>query len=745
MSGPSPKKPVKPPLASGQPPLKPAAVPAKPVVPGAPAPAKPVAPAPASPRPAAPKAATPKAVPPKAPPTQRAPARSQPSSAARPAPGNDPGETAGVPGAAARPAAAAAAPADPLVGTTLGRCRIEARIGQGRTATVYRAHHTALEATVAIKVLLPQARAVPEIVEKFATEARAIARIDNENVLKIYDVGQEGEQHFLVMELLDGDSILDVLQRESRFEPLDALRVTRQAANGLAAAHAVGIIHRDVKPQNLVLLQDGTVKLVDFGLAAGDETGSQRVGTPHYMAPEVCESGQAVPQTDVYALGISLFHMLTGQPPYAGKAVKEILASHVKGEPLHPERKVTNLPREIAELVRRLTKRNAAERPTAAEAVTELDRIGGQDLRKKDALRARSARYRSRREARRKASPVPLIAGGVVVLGGLGALLAFAGGSSGGETPPAPVSAPRPGPAPVAAPPPETAAERAAREKREEAERSKKRELEAAQALKGVEGWIRENWRGPSDTDAVLARYRNFRTEWKGTEAAKAAEERLKQIPAGKLHPHPDRSWSDAEAVEATRTQWSEVLPQVEALLGQGDFAGAKGRVPTAVEDAGGQPAVELRFWADVTQHAEELQQGLAGAVEALPERDRALPLARGAARVKRVLGPAGFEVEIERKTAVVPWAEVPPAEVFRLAQAAFTGKPARLHLTLMAFAWIHGLSDEFWAADLELGTGDGARTYAREIAAYKRGFEARAAQKAAEREGRKGSGGPGK
>ena len=146
------------------------------------------------------------------------------------------------------------------------------------------------------------------MVEKFATEARAIAKIDNENVLKIYDVGLEGEQHFLVMELLDGESILDLITREGRLEPLDALRVARQAANGLAAAHAQGIIHRDVKPENLVLLEDGTVKLVDFGLAVGDDAGSQRVGTPHYMAPEICEDGQAEPERRLRARRHALPH-----------------------------------------------------------------------------------------------------------------------------------------------------------------------------------------------------------------------------------------------------------------------------------------------------------------------------------------------------------------------------------------------------------------------------------------------------
>ena len=166
---------------------------------------------------------------------------------------------------------------------------------------------------------------MPELVERFHSEAKAIAKIDNENVLKIYDVGTEGEHHYMVVELLEGEEILrpDPAREEQVEVPTDALRILRQAANGLAAAHAKGIIHRDIKPQNLFLLEDGTVKVVDFGLARPATTSRrERVGTPHYMAPEVCETGVADLGSDVYALGIVLYHLLIGHPPYAGERVQ---------------------------------------------------------------------------------------------------------------------------------------------------------------------------------------------------------------------------------------------------------------------------------------------------------------------------------------------------------------------------------------------------------------------------------------
>jgi serine/threonine-protein kinase len=291
-----------------------------------------------------------------------------------------------------------------LIGRVLARCKLEARIGIGRTAVVYRAHHEALDATVAVKILLPEAAAKEEIVQSFETEARAIARIDNENVLKIYDVGAEGDLHYIVMELLEGDSILDLIERDERLDVMDALRITRQTAAGLVAAHANGIVHRDVKPQNLVLLEDGTVKLVDFGLAGEAEGDVRRVGTPHFMAPETCESGDAGARSDIYSLGITLYHMLVGQPPYKGQDVPQILKSHIQGEPLHPGQKRPGLPKPVSELVRAMTRRQPEDRPTAAEVVDTLDGIGGQSLREKGTLRRRRSRLRTRIATRKERS-----------------------------------------------------------------------------------------------------------------------------------------------------------------------------------------------------------------------------------------------------------------------------------------------------------------------------------------------------
>ena len=310
---------------------------------------------------------------------------------------------------------------DPHIGRVIGRCRIEAQIGRGRTAVVYRAHHQALDGTVAVKILLPQAAATPQIVESFETEARAIARIDNENVLKIYDVAREGDVHAIVMELLDGEEMLDIVQREDRLDLMDALRITRQAANGLAAAHERGIVHRDVKPQNLVLLENGTVKLVDFGLAGAADAG--RVGTPHFMAPETCEDGSASTASDIYSLGVTLYHFLVGEPPHAGQDVPSIMRSHIRGEPLRPERGRPGLPREVGDLVRRMTAKDPAARPSATEVIAQLDAIGGEALQEKSGLRRRRSRMRARIQAGRRPNLVAPVAVILAVL--ILALIAF--------------------------------------------------------------------------------------------------------------------------------------------------------------------------------------------------------------------------------------------------------------------------------------------------------------------------------
>jgi len=312
---------------------------------------------------------------------------------------------------------------DPLIGDRLGKCKIEKYIGEGKTSVVYRAHYEPLKRTVAVKVLQDKMAKLPAVLRVFQREGRAVAALDHENILKIYDVGEDKGKYFLVLELLRGKELRDLIDaaEENRLDLGEALDYTRQAARGLAAAHRKNLIHRDIKPQNLVVEPDGTLKIVDFGLAAEAEGAfaGGRLGTPHYMAPEQGRGELAEPASDVYALGITLFHMLVGHPPYSGaKSTDEIIERHLEGKRLEPEKLRKGLPGSVCELIRRMTRASTKQRPSAQEVAEAIDKLlkggGGSQVRSRAGAGAR----------RRVAASAPK--NNTPVFAGIGALLVIA-------------------------------------------------------------------------------------------------------------------------------------------------------------------------------------------------------------------------------------------------------------------------------------------------------------------------------
>jgi hypothetical protein len=471
---------------------------------------------------------------------------------------------------------------------------------------------------------------------------------------------------------------------------------------------------------------------VDFGLAARDDAGSQRVGTPHYMAPEICENGQAQPVSDVYALGVTLFHMLTGAPPYAGLQVKDILQAHIRGEALHPERKVPGLMRDAAELLRRMTKREPMLRPTAAEVVTELDTIGGQDLRQKETLRGRKSRARSRSQAAAR-SPAVFVIAGVVVVGIVGVVMAMSGGGGKGTPPTTPPAPPTQGYGPgkgpetnIPLPVVETEAQKTERLRREAEAAKSKREADATAELKALESWIRAKWQTKSDDAAVLVRYRAFKTAWNGTEAGKTVEERIRLISSGKMHPHPDRSYGDVEKIEAARKQLADNLPKVEEHIAKHEYLVALTLLPEPVEDTESTLGAQIRFWRQAVEHLSRFQSALAAEWEAIPAVDRVISVGGEEAKLKKVVAGGGYEVELGGETRRLTWADVPNEQTFRLARAAFVNKDASTRLLSLAFAWAHRLSDEFWETILDLKNSDAAKRVEKDVAAYERAWEDR-------------------
>ena len=277
------------------------------------------------------------------------------------------------------------ATADPLVGRRLeGRYRIIDRIARGGMSTVYEAVDERLDRHVAVKVMSATLSADPAFTDRFSREARAAARLTHLNTVAVYDQGTDtsgGANHvFLVMELVQGRTLRALIrEREGRFTPAEALSIMQPVLAALSAAHAAGIVHRDVKPENILLSDDGIVKVADFGLARAVEADAQTtrtglmMGTVAYCAPEQISRGHADQRSDVYACGIVLFELLTGTPPFQGESAMNVAYQHVHGRVPAPSSRTRGIPSEIDELVINATDPDPAMRQQdAGEFLAEI-------------------------------------------------------------------------------------------------------------------------------------------------------------------------------------------------------------------------------------------------------------------------------------------------------------------------------------------------------------------------------------
>jgi eukaryotic-like serine/threonine-protein kinase len=266
---------------------------------------------------------------------------------------------------------------DPLIGQVIdGRYRVEARIAVGGMATVYRALDTRLDRVLALKVMHPSLAVDTAFVERFIREAKSVARLNHPNVVSVTDQGSDGDYVYLAMEYVAGCTLRDLL-REGPLQPRAALDVLEPVLAGLAAAHRAGLVHRDVKPENVLIGDDGRVKVADFGLVRGVDTQTSAhtqslLGTVSYLAPEQIESGTVGPATDVYACGIMLHELLTGAKPYGGDSPAQVLMAHVTRDVPAPSQLVPALAPELDRLVARAAARDLAERPADAAALLSL-------------------------------------------------------------------------------------------------------------------------------------------------------------------------------------------------------------------------------------------------------------------------------------------------------------------------------------------------------------------------------------
>jgi len=341
-----------------------------------------------------------------------------------------PSGSAKGPEPAKRPGPAKPGAASPFTGRVVARCRVGDKLGRGATSHVFRAHYEPLSKDIALKILGKDSAGSEDLRARFLSEARAVAKISHENIVKVLDVVEDQGLLCILMELVEGPTLQDRLDDEGVIKPRHAFRISAQIARALEAAHAEKIVHRDVKPANVMLVGpagDETVKVVDFGLAVQQEM--NRVGTPLFMSPEAAQGKRIDEKSDIYALGVCLYRMLTGVLPFTGSSVKEILAAQVNAELVPPSKQREQLGKSYDDLLKKLLVKSKGYRPSAAEAADLLEDVAD-DLEERE-MGVRRERRRKKRSAPKK-SKAPgagfwagIAVAGVVVVG---VMYAMAGG-----------------------------------------------------------------------------------------------------------------------------------------------------------------------------------------------------------------------------------------------------------------------------------------------------------------------------
>ena len=262
--------------------------------------------------------------------------------------------------------------------------KILRKLGAGAMATVFLARQLSLDRLVAIKVLPKRFSANESFIERFYREGRAAAKLNDSNVVQAYDVGQAGEHHYFVMEYVDGETVYDAIKQEKRISERAALKILKQVASALKHAHERGFIHRDIKPKNIMIASNGTVKLADLGLAralsdqqlAESEAG-RAYGTPFYNSPEQIRGRvQIGPEADIYGLGATMYHMVTGKVPFEGRTPSQVMHRHLKDDLVPPDHVNSKLTAGTAQIIEMMLEKRPSDRYGAAsDLIEDIDRV----------------------------------------------------------------------------------------------------------------------------------------------------------------------------------------------------------------------------------------------------------------------------------------------------------------------------------------------------------------------------------
>ena len=264
-----------------------------------------------------------------------------------------------------------------------GRYELFEKIGEGGMSVVYKAKDKLLNRYIAIKVLKPEFVKDQKFIESFRRESQAAASLSHPNIVNIFDVGQEGNIHYIVMELVEGRTLSDLIHEEGPLPYPRAIELAKQIAAALSVAHKNQIIHRDVKPHNVLITAGGTAKITDFGIAKAvnsstivDTTGGGIMGSVHYFSPEQARGGYVDEKSDIYSLGIVMYEMLTGRVPFDGDNPVNIALMHINSEMVPPSKLVSGIPPALERIVLKCTDKYQTNRfASADDLIKALDNL----------------------------------------------------------------------------------------------------------------------------------------------------------------------------------------------------------------------------------------------------------------------------------------------------------------------------------------------------------------------------------